>query len=319
MSVTVVIPTHSARRWLRLVNAVHSVRTQSPTPEEIVVVVDHNESLYQRARRELVGVTLLRNRFDPGLAGARNTGAFHSRSVVVAFLDDDLIARPGWLAGLVEPFADPGVAGTGGAMRAIWPRSRPSWMPDELLWVFGDSFQARPGTPGAAITVRDVSPSTMAVRRDAFMAVGGFPAGARPATHRSRPEDVEFCLRVSYATGDRWVYVPGSVSAYAVDPRHVTLTGYLARCYQEGRGTVALVRQLRGRDLLGPERTYLRRTLPLAFGRVLTQAALSRDIDGARRAGAMVIGVAAAVMGGAIEALQTPIRVAGPPALDVRS
>ena len=50
----------------------------------------------------------------PGLSGARNTGVARSTGDVVAFLDDDAYADPGWLAKLIAPMANPAVAGVGG-------------------------------------------------------------------------------------------------------------------------------------------------------------------------------------------------------------
>ena len=47
-AVSVVVPTHSDRRWSSLLRTVESVRAQGPA--EIVVVVDHNPALRRRAR-----------------------------------------------------------------------------------------------------------------------------------------------------------------------------------------------------------------------------------------------------------------------------
>src|SRR5437667_997943 len=118
--VSVVIPCYNERRWPQLVAAVDSARTQSPAPEEVVVAVDHNPALYERACCELDGAIVLENKFQRGVSGNRNTGAFHTSTPVVALLDDDARAHPGWLAGLVEPFEDPRVVGTGGAISPAW-------------------------------------------------------------------------------------------------------------------------------------------------------------------------------------------------------
>jgi hypothetical protein len=58
-TVSVVIPTHSEKRWSSLVRTVESARSQEHQPTEIVVVVDHNDALYKRATKELDGVTVL--------------------------------------------------------------------------------------------------------------------------------------------------------------------------------------------------------------------------------------------------------------------
>src|SRR5947208_16527275 len=103
--VGIVIPCHSEKRWGQLSAAVASALAQRPRPVEVVVVVDHNEALYQRARSELSGVTVLRNRYpERGVSGNRNTGVFHLDTPLVGLLDDDVAAHPGWLAAAVAPF-----------------------------------------------------------------------------------------------------------------------------------------------------------------------------------------------------------------------
>ena len=55
-SISVVICAHTEERWEQLVAAVDSVRRQSRPALEIVVVVDHNPALLERARRQGPGV-----------------------------------------------------------------------------------------------------------------------------------------------------------------------------------------------------------------------------------------------------------------------
>jgi cellulose synthase/poly-beta-1,6-N-acetylglucosamine synthase-like glycosyltransferase len=303
LPVSVVIPCHDERRWTYLIGAIASARAQTPEPIEIVVVIDHNEALYQRAQLGLPGVTVLRNQFCRGVSGNRNTGAYHVRTPLIAFLDDDVTAGPNWLAQLVAPFADPQVVGTGGAIKPVWEKERPVWVPDEFLWAFGGSYT---GMPTTVSTVRNVWSASMVVRRDAMLAVGGFRTDFGKVGDRSRPEDTELCLRMAEAANGRWVYVPQSVIHHPVPADRDHLGYYLTRCYHEGRGKVAMARLLRGKQSLGSERTYLRLTLPNAVRRGLADALSGRDPAGARRAGAVVAGVTAAGVGAMVELFRFP-------------
>ncbi|MGC9668702.1 glycosyltransferase family 2 protein [Planosporangium sp. 12N6] len=308
-AVSVVIPCHTEQRWPQLVNAVESVFAQRPRPVEVVVAVDHNEALYERARRELSGVTVLANRFQRGVSGNRNTGVLHTSTEIVALLDDDAHAHPGWLAGLVAPFADPAVVGTGGAISPAWERPRPAWFPDEFLWAVGGSYT---GMPTEVAPVRNVWSASMAVRRDVFDLVDGFRVGFGKVGDRSRPEDTDLCIRMSSASGGHWMYVPHARIDHPVPAERTRFRFFLHRCYQEGRGKVEMARLNTGRESLDSERGYLTRTLPRAVGRGLADAVRGRGAANAARAGVVVAGVAAAAVGGAVELVrgqQRPARV----------
>jgi len=302
--VSIVIPCHSDRGWDTLVGTVASALAQQPAPAEVVVVVDHNRGLYERAHARFTGVTVLENRFAQGASGARNTGAWQTSTPLVAFLDGDITAGPQWLAQLVAPFADPSVVGTGGAIAAAWERSRPRWMPDELLWAVGASYT---GMPTTTAPVRNVWSASMAVRREVFAEVGGFREGFGKIGSRNRPEDTDLCLRMG-AKG-QWMYVPGAVVKHDVPAERSTFRFLLRRCYAEGRGKVQMARLLHGSKSLGTERSYLTRTLPRAVLRGLSGAIGPGNrparTNHAARAGTVVAAVAAAAVGGAVETLST--------------
>ena len=144
MTVSVVICSYNSDRWHDLAAAVRSCADQTRPPDQVVVVIDHNEPLLHRAMLELEGAVVLANRFSRGLSGARNTGIACSTGDVVAFLDDDAYADPQWLANLVGPMADPSVAGVGGWVLPHWETARPEWFPEAFYWVLGCSLRGPP-------------------------------------------------------------------------------------------------------------------------------------------------------------------------------
>jgi glucosyl-dolichyl phosphate glucuronosyltransferase len=291
--VSVVIPCHTMRRWSQLVAAVGSVRAQSPAPARIVVAVDHNEELLDRARRELSGVTVVSNVYTQGAAGNRNTGIEATDTPLIALLDDDAFARPGWLAGLLVPFEAADVVGTGGAIVPRWERPRPSWFPDEFLW----AVSATHGNP-AGRAVRNVWSASMALRREAFVAAGEFRVGFAPRGDGTGLEDTDLCLRMSRTAGGRWVFVPEAVVDHTVPAERTTLRYVLNRCYREGRGKVALARLLGGRRVLDVERAYLRGAVSRAVAHGLLEALRGKGSAHAARAAVLVVGILAAFVGG---------------------
>jgi GT2 family glycosyltransferase len=308
--VSVVIPCHSGPRWPYLVAAVASVQAQRPAPARVVVAVDNNPELLARARRELDGVTVVANRFARGAAGTRNSGASATDTAFIALLDDDARARPGWLAGLLAPFEDTHVVGTGGAAVPDWQGRRPRWFPDELLWAVGASLAE---TRSAPVATRNVWSVAMVVRRSAFDAVGGFQVDFTKVGTRSRPEDTDLCLRMA-RDGGRWVYVPDAVVDHTVPENRARLGYLLTRSYHEGCGKIQIARRHRGRRDLDVELRYLGRTLPLAVGRELIRTVRNRDLSGMARAGVVVAAVAAAALGAAVEMVRTGHRALVAPA-----
>jgi GT2 family glycosyltransferase len=290
LSATVVIACHTEERFAMLLRAIQSVRAQSPAPDRVIVAVDHNEALVRRLRSEVEGIVVVDHRGDRGASGTRNAGAALARSRLLAFVDDDVQARPGWLKALTVAFSDPAVVGAGGMTKPAWQRRRPRWFADEFGWVVGASHA---GLPTGVAPVRNVWAENMAVRRDAFEAVGGFRNGFGKVGRTSRPEDTDLCIRIGASVrGGHWLYVPDAIVDHEVPPDRATFRFFLRRCFWEGAGKVELAAHL-GRDSdLGDERSYLLRTLPLAVLRYLAAGNVLRALT-------IIAGVAGAGLGGA--------------------
>lgn len=171
---SVVICAYTERRWNDLREAVASVEAQGQAVGQLVIVIDHNEVLLERARdawspRHVV----IANSRPTGLSGARNTGVALATGEVVAFLDDDASAVDGWARGLAAHYVDQRVMGVGGAAQPVWPTGRaPSWFPDEFGWVVGCSYR---GQPVLAAPVRNMIGANMSPRRSVFHLCGFLP------------------------------------------------------------------------------------------------------------------------------------------------
>lgn len=318
---TVVLAAHDLGRWPLLVAAIESLLAEADQPGRIVLCVDHNTQLHLRASVAWPQVTTIPNDRSPGASAARNCGAELATTPFIAFTDDDVTIRPGWLPRLLAPLADPAVVGTGGGVTARWPGGRPSWFPEEFDWVVGASYR---GMPTSRADVRNVWSENMAVRAAAFRAVGGFREGFGKLGNTSRPEDTDLCIRLAAGagggTGGRWVYVPDALVQHHVPPERASMRFFLRRSFQEGAGKVEMARLLacqeearqegarqaggreeRGRQgRLATERDYLRRTLPAGIRAGIAASAARREPAGLLRAAAIVGGVAAAGAGAVI-------------------
>jgi GT2 family glycosyltransferase len=298
LPVTVVIACHDERRWLSLLESIDSAQSQVPQAAEVTVVVDHCPTLFNRLRRHDSLLTVVENRHERGASGARNSGAERATTPYIAFLDDDAVAHPGWLANLIGPMSRESVVGTGGLVRPAWSAHRPLWFPDEFAWVVGASHT---GLPTVAAPVRNVWAENMAVKREAFEQVGGFRVGFGKVGERSRPEDTDLCIRMtSVRPGACFMYVPSAIVDHKVPADRMTYQFFLRRCYSEGRGKVELSGHLGEDQDLGMENEWLRRTVPRGIWNSLTRPSPhERRREGVQRSAAMLSGVGAAAVGGA--------------------
>jgi glycosyltransferase involved in cell wall biosynthesis len=98
-AVTVVVPTRGRAAYLE-VTLDSLLRQRTRTPHEILVV-DDGATDGTRDVAARAGVRCLSHDRPRSLNAARNTGIRESRSPLVAFVDDDVEAPPGWLDALV--------------------------------------------------------------------------------------------------------------------------------------------------------------------------------------------------------------------------
>lgn len=284
----VVICTYDESRWEMLRAAVDSVRDQSLPPREVIVVVDHNDSLRERAHRELDGVVVVENGEKRGLRGARNSGVHAAAASLVAFVDDDARASERWLESLAEPYRSADVAGVGGATAPAWEGGQPAWFPPEFEWVVGCTYR---GMSLEQQEVRNMWGGNMSFRRELVVATGGFRIGYSC-------DDTELCIRIRQRwPGKRFIFVPEARVVHHVERSRLTVRKFLSRCYFEG-GSKAVLSQLVGAEEgLAAERRYTREILPRGVHRSLRDFAVHGEVAGLARAGLIVGGLAAAAAG----------------------
>lgn len=296
-SISVVICAYTADRWRDMVAAYASVTPQLGAADELLFVIDHNDDLLETARAELRGCRVIASTGPPGLSGARNTGVEASRADVVAFLDDDAAARPGWLHRLRSAFRDETVAVVGTAVEPNWQgRHAPRWFPAEFGWVVGCGYR---GLPTERAAVRNPIGASMAVRSSAFAAAGGFSTAlGRTGTLPAGCEETEFCIRVSSTLPQATIiFEPAAAVDHFVPAGRQTLRYFVRRCFHEGRSKRIVARLAGSGTALSAERSYVRVVLPAAVARGLSPRVLRRDPAAILRASMVITGLAATVAG----------------------
>jgi GT2 family glycosyltransferase len=291
----VIVCAYTLDRWDQLTEALRSAAEQLPPPKEVILVVDHNQALFARARAEFSGVRVLENAGVPGLSGGRNTGLAAATGEIAVFLDDDAEADPGWLTALLRPYDDERVVATGGKVLPDWETARPRWMPDEFDWVVGCSYR---GLPKTEAPIRNPIGCSMSLRRKAAVDAGGFRTEVgRVGTIPAGCEETDIAIRMGrLVPGSRVTYAPASTVRHHVTANRARWAYFWSRCYQEGRSKAILSRLEGSAAALSSERSYTLRVLPAGVLRGLGQAARG-DPGGALRAAAIVVGLYVTAVG----------------------
>jgi len=139
----------------------------------------------------------------------RNLGIRAARGELVAFLDDDTIPSPGWLAHAIPYFSDPAIAAVGG------PGVTPSH--DPWLAQLGGATYAHPLVsggnayrykPGRIRSCDDLPSCNLIVRAEVLRELNGFNTAYWPG------EDTILCSEIVHRLGRRIVYDPWASVAH---------------------------------------------------------------------------------------------------------
>ncbi len=232
-TIAAVVVAHSLERIEQTCACIESLRANTRPPDELMVVVDQNPML-RRVLTRLVGppVDLYDNAGD-GISAARTTALRHSRSEVLAFVDDDAWVEPDFLDTLGDAFRAPGVIAAGARILPEWEEPARA-LPAELVWIVGGTYSGHRDDAGP---ISRPLGAAMAVRRDALAAVGGFHPDFGPRRHRkssSNEELATFTLVRRHYGDDCIVYVPGAIAHHAAPAARCTDAYVLRRSFVEG-------------------------------------------------------------------------------------
>ena len=265
-------------------------------PEQLIVVIDYNPTLYERAKQQFPTATITTNVEQRGISGARNSGVALAEGEIVVFLDDDAAAMPNWLENLIKPYSDPEVVGVGGLIEPIWEKGQPKWFPTEYNWVIGCTYK---GTATHTTQIRNMIGCNMSLRREVFGVVGGFSNGiGRIGTRPLGCEETELCIRVSQQWPHKKIlYEPNAIVHHHVPAWRGHWKYFQARCYAEGLSKAQITHIVGQRQGLSSERYYVLKTLPAGVVRSLRDVVIKCELYGLSRAATIVAGLVITVFG----------------------
>ena len=234
--VSVLVPTYN--RGHLLDNALTSLTSQDYPASSYEVVVVSDGSTDDTAA--VVGRWVARSslvRFEPiahgGLNTARNAALRAARGDLLCFVDDDVVAPPGWLSALVRGFlAYPDAGAFGGPIRLALERPAPRTCGREEL---GETvLDAGP----EVIEPTVLYGSNLAVTRTAVELVGPFDV-----TLPSSGDEEEWLRRLR-AAGGRVLYLPDAEVQHRRTAEDMRLRNLMRKRYARGRDQVTFDRKV---------------------------------------------------------------------------
>jgi glucosyl-dolichyl phosphate glucuronosyltransferase len=179
-SISAILCTYN--RYDTLPRALQSLTAQTLPVQEFEIIVvdnspDHDLSQSHAARFENYLNLNWVVEETPGLSNARNVGIRIAAGPLVAFMDDDAVADPFWLANILIGFDRFGRMATilGGRVDPLWSALRPRWLHDDLLGYL--SVVNWGGSARIAGEDEWIAGTNIAFRRAPLAAIGGFSTG----------------------------------------------------------------------------------------------------------------------------------------------
>ncbi|MGD9497485.1 MAG: glycosyltransferase family 2 protein [Armatimonadota bacterium] len=173
MQATVVIPTYnviSTRGERVLGRCLEGIRAQRVPPAEVIVADSSDDGTPEFIADHMPEATIIHSDERMLSGRARNVAAGAASGAIVAFIDSDCIPAPTWIEAIARGLAEhPQAYGLTGPVRAD-PEQNAVAQIDCILHL---NHLARFET---AQWASRASTSNLAVRREAFEALGGFPA-----------------------------------------------------------------------------------------------------------------------------------------------
>jgi glycosyltransferase involved in cell wall biosynthesis len=174
LSIAAIIPLYNGARWIE--QSIKSVLAQTLAPDEFIVVDDGSTDDGPRIVERLAQnhpIRLLRKP-NGGQSSARNFGVAHSKSALIALLDQDDAWYPHHLATLIEPFRKPRSVPLGWVYSNVDEIDESGRMVNKCLLSQISEENPKRSLAGCLGNDMFVLPSASLVSRESFEAVGGF-------------------------------------------------------------------------------------------------------------------------------------------------
>jgi glycosyltransferase involved in cell wall biosynthesis len=252
MEVSVILCTYSEDRYEAFSDAAESILAQTYEPIELVVVVDSNQEVYERAKEEFDNdrVVIQNNSENVGNLESINTGVKFASGDIIANIDDDATADERWIEELVSVYEDRDVLAVGGRIEPDWVAGKAEYIPEEFYWLIGATHR---GFQENAGEVRNTFGSNLSFKREIFQELGGFRTeiGDDDRNRKLQGGETELCARLYEEYEERVYYNPDAVVFHKIFDYRTKRTWLVKRAFWQGvskRGMEVLVPAASGEE-----------------------------------------------------------------------
>jgi len=234
--ISAVVCTHNRAAYLR--RALQSLVGQTLDQElhEIIVVDNGSQDNTKQVVGEFSAVPNLRYLDEPliGLSRARNTAWRNAQGEYVAYLDDDAVACPEWLAKFLDVFETfvPRPGSVGGKCEPIWEAPKPDWLSDKMLGYL--SIFHWSDVPIILNEQQWLSACNIAYPKELLQAAGGFREDLGRQGNKLRAGGEDYLRQQLDSWGCCSVYHPEIVVGHHISPSRLTKRYFRRMAYWMG-------------------------------------------------------------------------------------
>lgn len=276
MRVSVVVPTYSLDRYGDFVECIEALLDQTYDDIEVVVIVDGNQAVYERALADFGNrddTVVYASSDDAGPLSRGNMGAVLASGDVIAFTDDDAVPRKDWVESLVDAYERSDAVAVGGRIEPEWVAGKASYIPEEFYFLIGATHR---GFPEEEQEVRNTFGANLSFDREVFLRLGGLKQGGIDSSH-VQGRETEFCSRLRREYGQGVLYIPEAVVHHKVYDYRTRLGWLVRRAFWQGYSKRAMEKLVP--DSSREESDQLRRLLfefiPMRVSQILTSPSMT--------------------------------------------
>lgn len=235
---SVLIASHGEALYLRRV--LNALAIQTYTDFDVVLIDNNSRAHLSEKIADLFGGRM-RIIHEPqvGLSRARNLAMTHAKGKYVAFLDDDAVPDPSWLAALLAGLCQYGVSVVGGSIRLGFQAKMPDWLGIEHRLLLAELLYNGHDIPSIGAS-QYICGGNMATYASTFERVGGFAESfGRVGSLLRSSEELEWCRRVQ-AVGSSVAFIYSAQVEHLIGPSRLKLSYFYRRGYWQGRSDALL-------------------------------------------------------------------------------